>query len=455
MVVDEEGMTLCADPAPPQFVRGDATGLALPAHGEALRTAGAGFLTEAFRAFGSLPADNRVARVLRCEVFAGGNSGQKVLLSVDYERPEPGLHRELFVKFSRDFADTFRDRRRHELEAEVRLAQLSRHPAFPVHTAKAYFADFHDASGTGLVITERIAFGEGDVEPLHHKCMDHLLDDPFAYYRATVGALARLAAAHHAGRLSPELETLFPYDPEAGAAEMPIPWSEAEIVDLVARYAAFTEACPQLVPAPLRTPDFIARLGRDAPRLKRHEALIKRALHGDPRFVALCHWNTHIDNAWFWRDAAGEVQCGLLDWGMVRQMNVAYGIWGGVCGASPDIWEHRLDALLAHFVETLAAEGGPRLEVEELSLHLDLSAAMLGLSLMMDAPALVLGRLPEAAHAAGPLDPILFRDEVSRGFLHVFTAFLNLWRIHDFGASLDRLLQRSGGETVGSAGEER
>jgi hypothetical protein len=37
-----------------KFARGDATGLAIPAHGEALRASGEAFLTEAFRAFGSL-----------------------------------------------------------------------------------------------------------------------------------------------------------------------------------------------------------------------------------------------------------------------------------------------------------------------------------------------------------------------------------------------------------------
>jgi hypothetical protein len=96
-------------------VQGDATGLAIPAHGEALRLAGEAFLTEAFRSFGSLSRDNRIVRITRCEPFSGGNSGLKVLLSVQYAHAEPGLHTDLFVKFSRDFTDAFRDRRRHEL----------------------------------------------------------------------------------------------------------------------------------------------------------------------------------------------------------------------------------------------------------------------------------------------------------------------------------------------------
>ena len=48
----------------------------------------------------------------------------------------------------------------------------------------------------------------------------------------------------------------------------------------------------------------LARLERDAARFLRHEAEVRRFLHADPRFVALSHWNTNIDNAWFWPNRA-------------------------------------------------------------------------------------------------------------------------------------------------------
>jgi len=435
-------MSIYENPVLLDFVRGDATGLAIPAHGESLRAAGEAFLTEAFRSFGALSPDNRIVRITRFEPFSGGNSGHKVLLSVEYACAEPGLHTDLFVKFSRDFTDAFRDRRRHELEAEVRLAALSRLPAFPINVPAPCFADFHRESGTGILITQRIAFGSGGVEPLRPKCMDHELADPLAYYRAIVSALAQLAAAQKSGRLSPQVDALFPFDPATAAADMSIPWDERQLRERVVRYDAFAASCPQLLPPHVASAQFIARLERDAVLFLRHEATIKRFLHADRDFIALCHWNTHIDNAWFWRDAAGTLQCGLLDWGRVRQMNVAYALWGGLCGASLEIWDEHLDELLAVFSGELHAHGGPRLDAAELRLHLHLSVAMLGLALMMDVPALILSRLPEAATAHGPLDPVLRKSEVARGFLHVFTAFLNLWETHDFGASLERLLAR-------------
>lgn len=424
------------------FVRGDATGLEIPAHPDALRQAGAQFLTEAFRAYGALGPDNAIARITRAEPWLAGNSGEKLVLSVEYERADPRLDSELFVKFSRYFPDAFRDRRRYELEPEIRLAALSRLPGFPVTVATPYFADFNHETGTGVLITQRIAFGENGVEPLYRKCMDHELADPVRYYRATVTALARLAGAHKAGRLSPQIEELFPFDLDAAMAELPIPWDEEQMAERAALIGEFAMACPKLLPANVASAQFRDRLLREAPRFVRHERAIRHFLLANPDYVALTHWNTNIDNAWFWRDADGTMQCGLLDWGMVRQMNLSLGLWGGLSAADTAMLDRHLHGLLALFANELAAEGGPRLDPAELGLHFDLSVALIGLALMADAPALVLSRVPDAARASGPHDPLIMQDQVAHGFLHVFANFLDTWERRDFGASLDRMLER-------------
>ena len=131
---------------------------AVPAHPEALRQAGAAWLTRAFHAYGSLSPDNAVTAITAAADFAAGNSGDKMLLSVAYARPDPSLHSDLFVKFSRCLSDPFRDRRAHEMDGEVRLAGLSRFPAFPVAVPKPYFARFDPDNGNGVLITQRIRF---------------------------------------------------------------------------------------------------------------------------------------------------------------------------------------------------------------------------------------------------------------------------------------------------------
>jgi hypothetical protein len=425
------------------FVAGDGTGISIPTHPDALGAAGADFLTQAFHAFGSLAADNAVRSIIAIEPCHAGNSGQKLFLTVEYERADPALHSRLFVKLSRDFADSFRDRRKYELEAEVRLAALSRLPDFPVHVAKPYFADFDHGSGSGMLVTQRITFGRNGIEPLREKCMDHLLANALDHYRATISALAALAGAQHAGKLSPELERLFPYDRAEAEADLPIAWNEAQMRAKVAAMGALIAGSPQLFPPAVRAPGFVKRLDHDALAFLRHERDVRRFLQADPRFIALTHWNTNIDNAWFWRSADGALQCGLLDWGMVRQMNIAYGLWGGLSAADGTMLHAHLDALLALFAREFAAHGGPELPLDLLGLHFDLSLAMLGLALMMDLPGLIADRLPGALEATGPHDPIIERDSVVRGFLHVSTNFLALWARRNFGASLERMLRTS------------
>jgi hypothetical protein len=431
-------------PAPPvDFVRGDATGLSIPAHPEALRAGGEAFLTEAFRAFGAISPTNSVARITRLEPCLGGSTGKKMFLSVAYAHDEPGLHTDLFVKFSRDFDDALRDRvGRHELESETRFAALSRLPGFPISVPTGYFADYQHESQTGVLITERIGFGQGAIEPQLPKCRDHELADPLAYYRAVLKALARLAAAHKAGRLEADIDERFPYDPETAVHVDLIPHDETKLRALVARYAAFGQAHPQLLPERLRSPDFIAKLERDVMRVLEHEPTLKRFLHSNRDFVALCHWNANIDNAWFWRGEDGELHCGFIDWGRVGQIHLVAALFGCLFTATTEVHDERLDELLAFFIDEYADQGGPRLDLAELKLHLDVYVAGMGVAWMLEFPERVLLRLPEAATASGPRDPVFLKSEPARNQLHCITVVMNLWRNHDFGAAIDRVLAR-------------
>ena len=211
----------------------------------------------------------------------------------------------------------------------------------------------------------------------------------------------------------------------------------------MASYADFARRCPQLLPAPIADPAFIASFERQALRVLDHEEAIKRFLHADDSLIALCHWNAQIDNAWFWRDPDGVLQCGLIDWGRVRQMNLAYALWGCLVGADLAIWERHLDELLALFVAEFTSHGGPDMDMAKLKLSLQLYAATIGLAGIMIAPERILLRLPEAEFAAGPGDPVIRAHEEARCFLHILTIFLSQWRSQDFGASLDRMLAKN------------
>ncbi|MDE2595293.1 MAG: hypothetical protein KGL44_00295 [Sphingomonadales bacterium] len=436
---------LYPDPVRLDHATGDATGVPMPAHGDALASGGADWLTLAFRAFGYLAPDNAVTRIVSFTPCPGGSTGAKFFLDVDYARADPGLHRRLFVKFSRDFTDPRRDHPgRYEMASEARFMPLTRLPGFPIEVPAACFADYHFASGTGLVITERVAFGEAPIEPHRGKCLDwQTTPDPLPYYRATVAALARLCAAHRAGHLSPGIDKTFPFDPVAGSAD-PIRYSAAELEAELAYGEQFAARAPQMLPAEVRDPAFLRTVRRDALRIREHEAMIQRALTGDPRMIALCHWNAHIDNCWFHRDAGGTLHCGLIDWGRVGRITLGSALWGGLSAAHHDIWDHHLAELLDLFVDEYRAGGGPAITAQELEDHLTLHIMAMGVARVLAFPEIIDFRVPGLDRLTGPRDPAVLSVEPARNCLHVYTVFLKFWRRQDFGAALDRLLLRSG-----------
>ena len=156
-----------------RWVTGDRFAVAFPADPGGLRDGGPRFLTDAFRVADALAGDNSVTRITGFREVAGGSTGHKAVLSVDYDKAQPGLHTDLFVKFSRDFDNPARDRAKTQMEPEVRFASLSRAPGFPIAVPAVQFADYDRTTGTGILITERIRLGTNGIERQYHKCLDY------------------------------------------------------------------------------------------------------------------------------------------------------------------------------------------------------------------------------------------------------------------------------------------
>lgn len=421
------------------MVIGDQFGLAIPAGPAALRSGGARFLTEAFRASGVLAADNAVTSVTGFREVGGGSTGRKVVLSVEYDRPQPGLHADLFVKFSRDLDDPIRDRGRTQMEPEVRFAALSRVPGFPIAVPTVQFADYHRPSGTGILITELIPFGRNGIEPQYHKCLDDELPDPVEHYRALLTALGRLAGSYGSATLPRRLAAHFPLNVQGATVGERAPHDAERVNRRLAQLADFVEARPGLVPANARSREFLGRLREDVSRVVRHEHAVMRQLAADSDYVALCHWNANIDNAWFWRDAGGVLRCGLLDWGCVGQLNMGMALWGAMSGAETDLWDGHFGELVALFIAEVQHCGGPRLDPGRLRRHTLLYAAVMGVAWLLDVPALIHKRFGAAAPASRT-DPRIRNDESLRAPLQMMSNLLNLWERHGVGDLLDAAL---------------
>ncbi|HMP54962.1 MAG TPA: hypothetical protein PKD92_00105 [Novosphingobium sp.] len=403
-----------------------------PAEPADLLAGGTAFLTAAFRRSGVLGPDNAVRAITRFDELAVGGTGRKVILSVAYERAGRDLPEDLFVKFSRNSADPLRDRLRHHMREEIMLALVSRDPAFPVPVPRCMFADFHADSGTGVLITARVPYGEGGVEPCHVKCQDYRLADALDHYRAIVEALARLAGAVRAGACAETVDRFFPASGPNIFTRYRLPKTLDDAMAKVDRIEAFGRQFPGLL-YPGKAPGALfGKLRADLPFIYAHEAEIRAGMHRDDAYVSVCHFNANIDNAWFWRDADGKRQCGLLDWGMVGRMHVGMALWGSLSAAEAEVCEHHLGELVALFVQHFRAASGVELDRGKLERDMALFGILMGLSVLFDAPARALHEIPGLRADASRFDREFDIHENARVQLHILNNVLRIWESFDF-----------------------
>lgn len=412
------------------YVSGDHLKLPIPAHGDALAEAGSTFLTEAFQACGVLSRSNAVVAVTRWEACSGGSTGSKYFIEVKYSQASPALASRLFVKFSRDFSDPIRDQAKFQLESEVKLALLSREPGFPIRVPRCYYADYHHDSGTGVLITECIPFGEHGVEPLHEKCLDYQVPNCLEHYRAIIKALATLAGTQKAGELG--VGNYFPFDSDKQSLSAPIRYDEAQLQRRIDKLEVFSQNYPGLLADNIASGKFIERMRSELPQLLNAQTRIKNCLHQNSDYIGLIHWNANIDNAWFWRDGAGTLHCGLMDWGGVGQMNLGLALWGALSAAETSLWRDHEETLLHQFIADYARAGGPVLELATLQQHLYSACAMMSLSWLMDAPAMIQRGIPNLASVKDRFAPEFETNESPRVQLQMLANFLDLWERRRF-----------------------
>jgi hypothetical protein len=423
--------------SPNDWFPGDRLGLPVPAQADALKAGGAAYLTRAFRAAGALAADNAVTRITEFQEVRGGGTGRKLRLRVEYRRPEPGLPTDLFVKFSRDPDDPYRDDLRTQMESEVRFALLSRTSELPISVPKCLYADYHSASGTGVLITERIGFGQGGIEPAHGKCLDHQLPRAQDHYRAMLRAVARLSGAHKAGGIAARVAADFPLELDQIVLLGPIRYSEAQLQRRIDRLAGLVAGQPQLFAPHLASAELFDGLSRGARRFLQHQAEFSRFLRADHDMIALCHWNANVDNAWFWTAPGGELRCGLLDWGGVAQMPISFALYGCLSAAEPEVWTSHLDELLADFAAEHHKHGGAALDPGKLKLHLLLMTVLVCLAFGLEGPAIIEAQGVDLSRLESRFDPVLQSHETLRIRLHMVAMFLNVWQAHDLGSVIE------------------
>lgn len=422
----------------PTQVKGDHSGIAFPVSYAVLEAGGATALTALFRQMGAISADNAVTAIPYWREFFGGGMGRKIAIDVAYARDE-GAPTRLFAKFTREFGDPLRELFSPVMDPEVRFALLSRRPGFPLRVPRCMFADYNAEHKTGLLITERIPYGEEGIEPALEKCVDYELADPLPYYEAQTRAIAALAAYHRAGHFGDAIEREFPFDPENEALLKIIPFDEAELRAKLERLKEFAARAPQLLPDGLADSAFLESFSAGAVEVLAKERAIWRHLYGRRDAIALVHWNMNPDNAWFWRDAQGVMQSGQLDWGGVAQAHLAQSYYGMTCAGEADFLARHDADLQALLLSEYARLGGPRLDAAEFDRDVKLAISVLGTAWMLDAPALLEAELPDYASLSDRTDPRLRALFLPRAQLQLLTVFLSEWRRKGISEAVSQL----------------
>eukprot|EP00415_Alexandrium_ostenfeldii_P003306 UN3306 len=72
---------------------------------------------------------------------------------------------------------------------------------------------------------------------------------------------------------------------------------------------------------------FVNKFRKTMTTLSAYSAELNYWKFQDLDYVALGHMNLNVDNAYFWRDDSGKLDCGVFDWGNMGQGCMGHKLW--------------------------------------------------------------------------------------------------------------------------------
>lgn len=378
---------------------------------------GPNWLTAAFHAAGTLDKGNQVTKIIPEEKVkvTTGNNGGKFLFEVRYKRVEAGLHTRLFAKVPFPLEGVTRsDRLSSSVNKQPQeLYEINTYrlleASLPLKTPRFYYGDICKESSNWILITECVPFSDKakinfgkptakkaplkpfQIEGPYDKCVDHnLRGDPLEYYLVLVRGGAMIAGLYKAGKLGSREKLRDNFSDMEGlpieafgmhwAASGEDPRMFKPKVDLAITF--ISETGKKLFPGYVTDQAFLAKLRTILMTLNAYKAEISYWKHKDPDYVALTHQNMNVDNAYFWRDADGNLECGVFDWGAMGSNSLGHKLWWWLYCMDFEPFKAHLPKLLEVFSSSYQEFGGPALDEELLRRMVMLTALeqMLGLA---------------------------------------------------------------------------
>jgi len=374
-------------------------GLEFPWNEALLDEFGPEWLTKAFHTVGSLDKDNKVTKVIleqKIKVTTGNNGG-KFLFEVEYEKDQPELHKKLFAKvpFALEGA-TKSDRLSSSVYKQpAELWEINTYrlleATLPMKTPKFYYGDISNETSNWIIITERIDFHDFDgnnfgkplkkkdplpafqIEGPYDKCIDHnLRGNEKDYYSCLIRVGAKMAGMHKAGKMGPHeiLAKSFawhpdPSDPAAwgvnpNASTGEVPKQMKAKIDMAVTF--ISDIGKVLFPKYATKEPFLTKLRTTIMTLCAYSSEINFWKFSNYDYVALGHMNLNVDNAYFWRNAEGQLDCGVFDWGNMGAGCMGHKLWWWFYCRDYEPFKRNLGKDLDLFIECYKSGGGPALD---------------------------------------------------------------------------------------------
>merc|ERR1719203_412655 len=85
-------------------------------------------------------------------------------------------------------------------------------------------------------------------------------------------------------------------------------------------------------------------------------------MHMNNDITALGHMNLNVDNAYFWRDDDGVLDCGVFDWGGMGSSSYGSKLWWWYYCMDFEVFKKHLSKMLDAFCKEYRASGGPSVD---------------------------------------------------------------------------------------------
>lgn len=422
-----------------KVVKGEFWGLEFPFYPDMLKEWGPAWLTKAMHTAGTLPRDNEVTQFVTFDVKAAdvtkedaenakwGGAGVKILMTVAYKNDSGHLPEGMFVKLPHPLLPG-NERAKNSGASSGDWPETvwynifgGRFGSLPFPTPRSIFSDMSRETTNFIHIIELLPLGQGGFDavepgycyPAPEKYRDWALPGHGVdFYYAHARTLAQFFGWHTVTRRSTNrVECIF-YDDSGQSfldrkyADMKAAGSynsqgrdqhfvksiqgDPEVQFVMSTLAAqpsaylsflqmgqeFVELVKHVFPTELVTKGNIDRFFDEAREIQMYHLEMRYHARAIPEFYSIEHPNAQVDNAWYWKDEAGAMQCGLLDWGGVFPGSIPNCIGNGWMGAETCMMDEHEEKLLRFFIDEFEKVTGLRFDFEDLWMHVKLAQGL-------------------------------------------------------------------------------